>query len=110
MDNFQNYLPVRNCEYEINNELVTVLFQKEQKGFIEKKLFPKLKPKTNKIDLDEIGSFIWLRIDGENNISEITKIAEEHFQDKISPAKERVELFFQQMFRNKLISLYEKKK
>lgn len=110
MDNFQNYLPVRNCEHEINNELVTVLFQKEKKGFIEKKVFPKLKPKVSKIDLDEIGSFVWLEIDGKKNISDITKIAEEHFHEKITPAKERVELFFKQMNQNKLISLYEKKK
>jgi len=109
MTDFKYVVPVRNCEYEVNNDLITVLFKKEKPFFLEKLLFKKRVGKPVKIDLDEIGSFIWKLCDGKNNISEITKIASEHFNEKIEPATERVDLFIKQMHIHKLISLYEKK-
>jgi len=109
MTDFNKIVPVRNCEHEINNELVTVLFKKEKPTFIEKLFFKKQLEKPYKIDLDEIGSFIWHLCDGTKNISEITKLASEHFNDKIEPAKERVELFVKELNKNKLVSLFEKR-
>ena len=109
MKSLENVYPFRNCEHEINNDLVTVLYKKEKLTFIEKTFFKKDSIKPHKIDLDEIGSYIWHLCDGEKNVGEITKIANEHFGDKIKPAKERVELFINQMNKNKLIRLYEKK-
>jgi len=109
MENIENIYPFRNCEHESNNELITVLFKKEKLTFIEKTFFKKQSSEPYKIDLDEVGSFIWLQCDGKKNIGEITKLTEDEFIDKVSPAKERVELFFSQMHKNKLVSLYEKK-
>jgi Coenzyme PQQ synthesis protein D (PqqD) len=109
MEDFENVYPFRNCEYEINNDLITVLYKKEKLTFIEKTFFKKQSAKPHKIDLDEIGSFIWLQCDGKKNIGEITILARDHFSEKIEPAKERVELFVNQIHKNKLISLYEKK-
>lgn len=109
MGNFEEVFVVRNCEHETNNGIITVLFKKEKLTFIERTFFKKQSSKPYKIDLDEVGSFIWLQCDGKKNIGEITKITEDHFGDKVSPAKERVELFFNQMHKNKLVSLFEKK-
>ena len=109
MNELKNIYPVRNCEHEINNDFVTVLYKKEKIGFIERTFFKKQSEKPHKIDLDEIGSFVWLQIDGKKTVGEITNIAEEHFKEKIEPASERIELFIKQMFKNKLISLFEKK-
>lgn len=110
MENFENIYPFRNCEFELNNDIITVFYKKEKLTFIERTFFKKQSSKPHKIDLDEIGSFIWLLSDGKKNIGEITEIAKGHFLEKIEPAKERVELFFKQMHKNKLISLYEKNK
>jgi len=110
MNNFEDIYPIRNCEHEINNGLVTVLYQKEKLTFIEKTFFKKDALKPYKIDLDEIGSFIWHICDGSKNVGQITKIAQEHFKGKIEPAKERVELFIEQMNKNKLVKLYKKNK
>ena len=109
MKSLEKVYPFRNCEYEKKNNLVTVLYKKEKLTFIEKTFFKKDSVKPHKIDLDEIGSYIWHLCDGEKNVGEITEIAKEHFGDKIKPAKERVELFINQMSKNKLIRLYEKK-
>jgi hypothetical protein len=109
MDSFEKVIPVRNCEHEINNELVTVLYRKKKLTFIEKIFFKKWSTKPYKIDLDKIGSYIWNLCDGKRNVSEITEISREQFSEKIEPANERVELFIKQMNKNKLISLFEKK-
>lgn len=108
MQKFTGLFPIRNCKYEINNNLVTVLFVKEKLTFIEKLFFKKQSKKPYKIDLDEIGSFVWELCDGKNNVNKITELSKAHFQDKIEPAQDRVELFIKQMNKNKLISLYEK--
>lgn len=108
MENLDNIYPIRNCEHEIQNDLVVVIYKKEKLTIIERLFFKKVSSKPYKIDLDDIGSFIWLLCDGEKNIAEITEIAEDKFDEKISPAKERVELFMKQMNKNKLITLYKK--
>jgi hypothetical protein len=109
MKNLEKIYPFRNCEHEINDSLVTVLYKKEKLTFIEKTFFKKDNLKPHKIDLDEIGSYIWYLCDGEKNVGEITEITKDHFGSKIEPANERVELFINQMNKNKLIRLYEKK-
>ncbi len=109
MKNFENVFPFRNCEHEMHDIIITVNYKKEKLTFIEKLFFKKQSAKPHKIDLDEIGSFIWLLCDGKKNVGEITKLARDHFLDKIEPAKDRVELFINQMHKNKLVSLYEKK-
>jgi len=97
----------RICEDEINEGLTTVLFRKKP-TFIEKIFFRKLINKPYKIDLDEIGTFIWGKINASYTIEEITKLAKEHFEEKIEPANERVIQFMKQMHSTKLIMLFEK--
>ncbi len=109
MTDFKFVVPIKNCEYELNNKLVTVLFKKEKPSILEKLIFRNRVGKPYKIDLDEIGSFIWELCDGTKNIEQITKLSFEHFGERIKPVNERVELFIKQLHKNKLISLYEKK-
>ncbi len=100
-------VPKRICEDEINEGITTVLYIKKP-TFIEKIFFRKLLNKPYKIDLDEIGSFIWGEINASNNIEEITKLVKEHFGEKIEPAENRVIQFVKQMHSTKLIMLFEK--
>jgi hypothetical protein len=109
MGKLSNIYPVRNCEHELNKDLVTVLYKKKKLGLIERTFFKKQSEKPYKIDLDEIGSYIWLQIDGKKSVGKLTELAKNHFLNKIDPAEERVELFINQMHKNKLISLFEKK-
>ena len=112
MSEMRELYPVRACEYEPNeenNELITVLYINKNPSFIEKLFFKKQLAKPVKIDLDEIGSYIWLKCDGSKNVNELINEAKEHFGEKIEPAEERTELFVNQLVKNKLAVLYKKK-
>ena len=106
-ENYLDLIPVRQCEYEENNDIVTVLFFKKP-TIVEKIFFKKMTNKPYKIDLDEIGSFIWGQINAVLNVSQIIDITEEHFGEKVEPAEDRVIQFLKQMHSTKLIMLYEK--
>ena len=106
-EKYLEMIPVRQCEYEYNDELTTVLFIKKP-TIIEKIFFRKMINKPYKIDLDEIGSFIWGQINAVLNVREIIEITSEHFGEKVNPAEERVVEFLKQMYSTKLIMLYEK--
>ncbi len=106
-EEYVKLIPKRICEVEINHGITTVLYIKKP-TFIEKIFFRSLINKPHKIDLDEIGSFIWGIINASKNIEEIIKLAKEHFGEKIEPAEDRVIQFIKQMHANKLIMLFEK--
>jgi len=106
-EQYLELVPKRICEHEKNNEIVTVLYFKKP-TFIEKIFFRTLVNKPYKIDLDEIGSFIWEQINASNNVNEITKLARANFGELIEPAENRVVQFIRQMHSTKLIMLFEK--
>lgn len=60
---------------------------------IAQKLFRK--PKVSHIHLDEMGSFVWPLLDGENNIIELGRLVEERFGEKAKPLYERLAKYFQ---------------
>ena len=53
------------------------------------------KPKVTHVHLDEMGSFIWSRIDGEKDLIALGKEVEEEFREKASPLYERLAKYFQ---------------
>ncbi len=108
IENIAELYPKRKFDFEKDGSLITVLYYEQNPTLIEKIFFKKQLKKPRKIDLDEIGSFVWELCDGSRNVEEITRVAEEHFKEKINPAKERTELFIEQLYRAKLIELYKK--
>lgn len=72
-----------------------VTLEIENKGFINR-VFQKLlkKPKISYIHLDELGSFVWKKIDGKKSVLEIGKEVEEKFSDKANPLYERLSGYF----------------
>jgi hypothetical protein len=107
-EEYLNLIPERLCKYEENEGVTTVLFFKKP-TFIEKMFFRKLIDKPHKIDLDEIGSFIWGKINSQNTIQEIISLTVDKFGEKVEPAENRVIQFIKQMHSTKLIMLYQKK-
>ena len=103
------YYPVQICEYEENNGQIVVLYIKSKLSFVDKYFFRRLSQKPTKIDLDEIGSYIWPYFDGKHSVEEIIEIAEKKFGAKIFPTEERISKFVMQMAETKLITLYQKK-
>lgn len=73
----------------------TVTLHVENKG-VMKRLTQLLlrKPKVSHIHLDEIGSYLWLRIDGESSLSDMSGPFAEHFGERVSPTEQRMVQFF----------------
>ncbi len=108
IENIETLYPKRLFEHENNDGSITVLYFEQNPTFIEKIFFKKQLKKPRKIELDEIGSFVWLLCDGTNTVAEITEKAKRRFGEKIEPAKERTEMFIEQLYRTKLVELYRK--
>lgn len=60
---------------------------------IAQKLFRK--PKVSYIHLDEMGSFVWPKLDGKLDIVELGKQVDQHFGEKAHPLYERLAKYFQ---------------
>lgn len=105
-ENYVEKIPVKNQEIQWSVEddgLVTL--HMENKG-IANKIAQKLikKPKISHIHLDEMGSFIWLQIDGEKTVFDIGKPVEEHFGEKALPLYERLSMFIRTLETNNFIT------
>jgi hypothetical protein len=108
MDEILNLYPERLCEYEIYDNIVVVLYIDKNPSFIERLFFRKYLNKPYKIDLDEIGSFIYPLCDRSKSVREIIELGKEVFAEKIEPAEQRVVQFMKQLHSKKLIELYRK--
>ena len=104
-----NCYPVQICEYEEHNGHIVVLYKSSRLSFLDKYFFKRLSQKPAKIDLDDIGSYLWTYFDGQHSVAEIIDIGEKKFEAKIFPASERILKFVMQMAETKLITLYQKK-
>jgi hypothetical protein len=108
-EDLSNLFPVRACEFEESADgLIVALYRKAQHNFLEKILFKSMLDKPQKIDLDEIGSFIWKLCDGNKSMQQIVEQAKIKFSERIEPAVQRVKLFVDKMHSMKLINLYKK--
>ena len=73
-----------------------VILEVENTGVFNKiaqKLFGK--PRYTKVHLDELGSFIWPRIDGEKTVAELAELVKEAFGEKAEPLYPRIVKYFQ---------------
>lgn len=90
--NLLDFIPVKNEEIVFStDENSKVTLQKENKGLFNKiaqKIFKK--PKISYIHLDDMGSFIWLLIDGQTDIFKIGERVKECFGEKAEPLYERL--------------------
>jgi hypothetical protein len=91
------------------NNLVTVLMPKFQNKITRKLLETKLKSPHIKIKLDELGSAVWLAIDGKKNVGVIAGELVASLGDKIQPVEERLPKFLTQLYEQRLITFEELK-
>lgn len=100
--------PFRNYEYEFREkELVDVLVPRFTNKFARKYILPKMKNPFIRANLDELGSFLWLNIDGKTNVAKLIEIMMERFGDRVEPASERVLLFLTQLYKAGFINFFE---
>lgn len=109
--NLWELTPVRKFDHEkTENELVTILIPKFTNKFLVQHLMPRLKYPFIKIKLDEIGSAVWLEIDGKKKVGEIAEILQEKFGEKIQPVEERLSKFFTQLKLHHFIDFIKEEK
>jgi len=112
MDNeILDVYPVRAMEYEEKDGIITVLFiNPKPPNFFEKLLFKKQINKPKKIDLDNIGSFIWNNCTGSKQVKEIIELTKEHFGESLENVEDRVIVFIKQLNKTRLINLFKKER
>lgn len=103
-------IPERVVDWKYKEDLgIAVLLVPRFRGkFSEKWLQPRLKRPYMKIELDEIGTFVWGRCDGKNTVHDILTMLKGHFGEKIEPAEDRLKLFLSMMFNSKFIRYWQR--
>lgn len=100
--------PVKLIEHKIEeNNLVTLLMPKVFNSIAKKIVEPRLKSRYINLKLDEIGSKVWLTIDGNKKVGVIAKELVEYFGDKINPVEDRLPKFLTQLYEQKFITFRE---
>lgn len=104
-ENYLDYIPKRNSlmEYQ-ENEKGHIEIQVKNKGLFNRiaQIFFK-RPKVSRIELDDMGTFIWNNLDGQRSIYELGKAVSEQFGPKAEPLYERLAAYMKSLHENKFI-------
>lgn len=82
-----------------------LLVPRFRKGPLAKWLQPKLRKPFIKISLDEIGDFVWRKIDGKKHFSEIAGLMKSELGQKAEPVDERLQKFLTILSQNRFAEL-----
>jgi len=89
------------------NGKITLLKPKFKNPFLKKYILPKLKSKHFKIHLDDIGSAVWKKIDGNKNGVEIAREVQEEIDEDLEPLYQRLAIFLSALKNNEFIDYEE---
>ncbi|MDD2979332.1 MAG: PqqD family protein [Hespellia sp.] len=105
-DNFLDYIPVKNPEYEWkmkdNGRAEVAVINKGAFNKIAQVVFKR--PRISYIELDEYGTFLWEMIDGKRDVLALSEKMKERFGKKAEPLLERLVKFIKIMQSNKFIT------
>ena len=94
--NYLEKIPKRPEHINWSTDDGIVTLHLENKGFFNKvaqKLFKK--PRISHVHLDEMGSFLWKRLDGKKSIEDLGEKFKEAFGEKAEPLYERLAKYMQ---------------
>ena len=96
--------PKWNRKWETDPSGFTViLIPKFGNHILGKWLTSKMAKPNYRLNLDEVGSFVWQHCDGIQNTEEIAQKMSNQFGPKVDPVNERLNLFFQSLEKSKSI-------
>lgn len=105
-ENFLDYIPLRNPAFSWTEEAGAVTVDMIHTGVyaaIAQKVFRR--PRVSHVKLDEYGSFLWLRMDGERDVGALGRELEARFGDKAQPLYPRLVQYMKTLLSNKFIVL-----
>ena len=109
--NYLELTPLRQMEYEIlENGKVDILMPRFKHPVLKRALQPRRKQEIIPIHLDEIGSAIWLGIDGTLHVGEICIKVQSSHSEKLQPPEEtekRVTGFLSMLYQQRYITFRE---
>lgn len=104
-DNFLLYKPSKRLTtFEVRKGKVLLIFyhNKPVEKFIR---WMVKKPNTSDMELDELGSFVWLNINGENTVYDIGEILKQKFGKGCEPVYDRLIMFLRYLHKRGWIVL-----
>ncbi len=102
--------PITQMEYERDDNNRIVVLVPHNDNWLTRTILPNPKKPAKKVHLDEVGTFVWERCDGNLSIAEICDHLHNEFGEKVNPVEERTVMFVQQMFQAKFLKVYTKEK
>jgi Coenzyme PQQ synthesis protein D (PqqD) len=106
--NYLELTPVRNYEYEVeNNGLISVFVPKFDIKWLDRILSGIIKSRFFKAKLDEFGTETWLEIDGVKSVQMISNQLSKKFGEKINPVDERLTKFLSELYKYNFITFKE---
>jgi hypothetical protein len=103
--NLLEIIPVKNIEWGTypDSGLVFLKQPKFRSVLLKKYLLHRLPDQFYRVNLDDIGSFIWHEIDGEQNVSGIAVAVEREFGTRVDPVHQRLGTFIRSLKRSRFI-------
>ncbi len=109
--NYLDLTPLRQMDFEIREDKkVDILMPRFKHPVLKRALQPHWKQEFIRIHLDEIGSAIWLQIDGTIQVNEICSQLEATKKEKLNPPAEtvkRVTQFLSLLYQQRYITFRE---
>lgn len=97
--------PRRLCRWEEKDGRVALLRPRFGRGWLGRRLQAVFNPRPYRVLLDEVGSFIWLRCDGEARVESIAAAMKERFGGKVEPVEDRLVSFLQSLLRGRFVEM-----
>ena len=98
--------PKRNLEWERReDDLVTLLIPKFRNKYVVQWFMPMLAKPNIRLKLDERGTFVWDRCDGNTTVAEIDESMSGKFGEPEEVSYDRIGKFIQRLARDKFLLL-----
>jgi hypothetical protein len=109
--NYLDLTPLRQMEFETREDgKVDILLPRFRNPILKRTLQPHWKQEFIRIHLDEMGSVIWLQVDGAINVNELCRHIQAAHPEKLHPAEEtekRVTQFLSLLYQQRYITFRE---
>ncbi len=97
--------PMRRYGFEEREEnLIRVIIPRFTDGFFGRMMKKVAVQTEDTLNLDELGTYVYRRCDGERTVEEIARGIKEEFGEKAEPVEDRLRMFIQEMFKRNLIT------